>query len=344
MWKSTMTIARAETVDPTKQSTYHCWSRCVRRAFLCGFDALTGKNFDHRKKWIERRMEELVGIFAISVLAYALMDNHEHVMLRNFPKKALAWSDQEVARRWFRLFPRRCNKAGEADEPNESELAEITKDPKRIEELRLRLCNISWFMRCLNENIARQANKEDEVSGRFWEGRFKCARLDDDAATLSCMVYIDLNPIRAGRARTPEESEFTSAYTRLCAEEKNLKSGRTASVPRRKNKTSYTSTHNWLCPIESVLSGNSMLSLEEYLMVLDDTGRELAKGKRGRIPQHLRPILERVSINPDNWLMTSRRFGGLFPRVAGKVQKMRAAATLAGRNWFKGLSAAAVCF
>ena len=143
-----MTLPRAETVDPIEEGTYHCWSRCVRRAFLCGFDALTGKNFDHRKKWVEHRLEELVSIFAIAVLAYALMDNHEHLMLRNFPKKAFAWSAEEVARRWRKLFPKRRNKAGEAEEPNESELSEITKDPARVEELRLRLCDISWFIRC----------------------------------------------------------------------------------------------------------------------------------------------------------------------------------------------------
>jgi hypothetical protein len=341
-----MTAARSETVNPKEQGTYHCWARCVRRAFLCGFDALTGNNYDHRKKWVEHRLEELTGIFAISVLAYALMDNHEHVMLRNFPQEALAWRDDEVARRWLRLFPKRGNKAGESEELNENELSQITKDSELVEKLRLRLCDISWFMRCLNENIARQANKEDEVTGRFFEGRFKCSRLDDNAATLSCMVYIDLNPIRAGKAQTPEESEFTSAYARLCSHKKEKRSKRSRSAGTRtaRNRPLSTNAHTWLYPIESILSHPAALSLEEYLTLLDETGRELAKGKRGRIPEHLRPILERVSINPDNWLMTSKHFGGLFPRVAGRVKKMREAAVLAGRNWFKGLSAAAICF
>ena len=94
-----MAVARAETVTPREQGTYYCWSRCVRRAFLCGFDVLTKKNFDHRKKWVELRLKEPVDIFAISVLAYALMDNHKHVMLRNFPNNAFGWSDRKIAYR-----------------------------------------------------------------------------------------------------------------------------------------------------------------------------------------------------------------------------------------------------
>lgn len=56
--------ARREIVDASQVGIYHCVSRCVRRAFLCGEDALTGRNFDHRKEWIRGRLEELAGAFA----------------------------------------------------------------------------------------------------------------------------------------------------------------------------------------------------------------------------------------------------------------------------------------
>lgn len=341
-----MAMPRAETVNPKEQGTYHCWSRCVRRAYLCGFDGLTGKNFDHRKEWVERRMEVLVGIFAIDVLAYALMDNHKHIVLRNYPERALGWNAEEVAYRWRRLFPKRRDKAGGAEEPSEAEIIELMQNPDRVKELRIRLCDISWFMRCLKEDIARRANTEDDVTGKFWEGRFKCSRLEDDAAILSGMVYVDLNPIRSGKAKSPEESEFTSAFTRLRA--KQSASGITAgmSSAKRKNNQQDLSDlkHEWLCPFESIFGKRSTFTLEEYLMILDETGRQIARGKRGRIPQSLKPILERVSINADNWLTTSRNFGRLFPRIAGSVQKMRDAAEAVGRQWFKGLSAAASCF
>ena len=62
-------------------------------------------------------------------------------------------------------------------------------------------------MKVLNENIAKQANKEDKCTGHFWESRYKSQALLDEQAVLSCMTYVDLNPIRAAMAPTPEQSD-----------------------------------------------------------------------------------------------------------------------------------------
>ena len=93
--------------------------------------------------------------------------------------------------------------------------SECDKVVELAEEYRERLTNLSWFMRVLNESIAREANREDGVKGRFWEGRFKSQALLDEAALLSAMAYVDLNPIRAGIAFIPEQSDHTSIQSRI---------------------------------------------------------------------------------------------------------------------------------
>jgi len=145
------------------------------------------------------------------------MSNHLHVVLRNRPDLANAWTPEEVAYRWCTLFPKR-NAQGVAEAPSEEAISAFVADSEKVETCRGRLSDISWLMRCLNEPIARRANREDKCTGRFWEGRFKCQRLMDEGAMLACMAYVDLNPVRARIADTLEDSPFTSVYDRLIAE------------------------------------------------------------------------------------------------------------------------------
>jgi len=145
------------------------------------------------------------------------MSNHYHVVLRVDAERAAGLADDEVLARWTRLFtgpmlvqrylqPAARAAMGEAERAKVQEMAAI---------YRQRLCDLSWFMRVLNESIARQANAEDGVKGHFWEGRFKSQALLDEQALLAAMAYVDLNPIRAGMAETLEDSAHTSIAARL---------------------------------------------------------------------------------------------------------------------------------
>ena len=149
-------------------------------AFLASADAVTGRDFSHRKEWIRRRMEVLASVFGIDVLSYAIMSNHLHLILRNRPDVVAAWSDQEVAIRWLRVFPGRRLEEHLA-EPAENDVKTLARDAQRIREIRRRLSDISWFMRSLAEPIARMANKQDDCTGRFWKKRgrvsFSCVRV-----------------------------------------------------------------------------------------------------------------------------------------------------------------------
>jgi len=205
---------RAELFNPTEVCVVHCIQRCVRRAFLAGEDPVTGKNYDFRRDWIRERLESLASVFGIDVLTYAILSNHLHLVLRTRPDVVAIWSDQEIARRWLSLFPgQRVDEF--LGQPTQNQIDAIANDGNRISEIRQRLSNPSWFMRALAEPIARMANRQDECTGRFWEGRFKAQAIKDEAGLLACSMYVDLNPIRAALATTPEESRHTSAYDRI---------------------------------------------------------------------------------------------------------------------------------
>ncbi len=216
---------RIEVFDPSEVCIVHAVQRCVRRAFLAGKDHVSGKDYEHRREWIRRRLEGLAAVFGIDVLAYAILSNHLHLVLRTRPDVIATWSDREVAERWLKLFPGR-----RLDEylglPTENDIDALAKDRERIETIRERLGDVSWLMRCLSEPIARMANREDNCTGRFWEGRFKAQRITDEAGLLACAMYVDLNPVRAAMASTPEESEHTSAYDRI----KGSRGGQVSSV------------------------------------------------------------------------------------------------------------------
>ena len=164
-------LARGEYINSSEVQIVHAVQRCVRRAFLCGDDPVSGQSFEHRRDWIRNRLEFLASVFAIDCLTYTVMSNHLHLVLRSRPDIVAAWSDDEVARRWWRLFPKRRDASGDPAEPEDHELTMITNDPQKLEEIRSRLSDVSWWMRCTAENIARRSNKEDQCTGRFWEGR-----------------------------------------------------------------------------------------------------------------------------------------------------------------------------
>ena len=163
---------------------YHCVSRCVRHAFLCGTDPVTGRSFEHRRQRIQDDSYRLASIFFIEIAAIAVLSNHYHLVVHVDQQAAISADPLEIAKRWHQIF-------------GGSELSQrfINGDPIEhhergsldtlIDLWRGRLFSISWFMRVLNEGTARHANREDECTGRFWEGRYKCQALLDKQAILS---------------------------------------------------------------------------------------------------------------------------------------------------------------
>ena len=270
-----MPKARKRQISLDDTPYYHCIARCVRRAFLCGSDPITGFDFEHRRQWIVDRIQHLSSVFAIHICAYAVMSNHYHLVVKIHSSEAESWSEREVARRWLMVFS--GNDLIKRWLKGES-LLEVERDRISIDLSlwRMRLGDLSWFMRCLNEPIARMANHEDGCTGRFWEGRFKSQALLDERAVLACMAYVDLNPIRAAIAGTPEGSDYTS-------------------IQRRIDQPGH---HN-LYPTSDVDQSSDTLpfSINDYLKFVDWAGRGIQRGKLGSIDPELPPILERMHMD-----------------------------------------------
>ena len=338
-----MTQARSTQVSLQDTAYYHCISRCVRRAFLCGEDKYSGQNFEHRRVWLVERMRLLSQVFAIDVCAYAIMSNHYHLVLHVNTANAESWSDEEVAQRWTALYkaPLLVSRwlGGELKSK-----AEINKTVELINEWRERLQDISWFMRNLNEFLAREANKEEGCKGRFWEGRFKSQALLDEKALLSCMAYVDLNPVRADMAQSLEESEFTSIYERIhsvACQQDNGK-GEIPSLPA-KGLAGFLGNERQMQPSVFAKIGGIEFSLLDYLALVETLGQVIRPDKRGYIPPCDNTILERLNMNAEEWLKLSESFGGKFRCAVGSAKELESYALHTKRAWVSGKASMSAC-
>ncbi len=308
-----MTRPRSELICIEDTPYYHLTSRCVRRTFLCGFDNESGKDYEHRRGWIENRIRILSSLFGIDICSYAVMSNHIHIVCQLCPEQINVLSDREVVFRWRSLYKGTLFIQKYANDETLLD-AEQTLVDRSIAEYRKRLSSISWFMKCLNEPIARQANQEDGCTGHFWEARYKSQALLSEEAVLSCMTYVDLNPIRAKMAETPETSNYTSLKERIkpcfqldnaVEEQKELKALRYFKLPLK-------SLAQFEGSVKNSYQKGILFSIKDYLELVDYTGRAIVPNKRGAIPLNLPPILERLCLDRKTWLQNSTQFEGLY--------------------------------
>ena len=321
-----MTQPRNRQIDLSSTSFYHCMCRCVRQAFLCGFDAYSEKDYGHRRQWILERLQLLASLFATDVCAYAVMSNHVHLVLRVDKARAEAWDNFELADRWKRLYglPKHVAAALAGDASG----ADKALANEKLTKWRRRLYSVSWFMKCFSEVIARMANEEDECTGRFWEGRFKSQPLLDERALLTCMAYVDLNPIRSKQAETPEGSDFTSVQERIRAWGDFREIERSLTEPTKEP---------WLLPFRDTEHETEdpviPYQLMDYLQLVEQTGRVICTDKPGAIPSDLPPLLTRLGVDQEEYLAfvasDDRRL------IHGAVGAIKAFAQSVGKKFFR---------
>ncbi len=187
------------------------------------------------------------------------------------------------------------------------------------------------------------------MTGHFFEGRYKATVLLDEASVLACAAYVDLNPIRAALAQTPEEGEFTGAKDRIddLAQREDRRRASTHEWERSRRRVNS----GWLSPIEidekrddsgaaidssgrrASVKGFLSISMLQYLELLDWTGSQIHDGKRGSIPSHLAPILARIGLDGHAWCELVTKFGRMFKRAAGSAERLANEASRRGIHW-----------
>jgi REP element-mobilizing transposase RayT len=279
------------------------------------------------------RLAEIESVFCIDVCAYAIMSNHYHLVLYINKMKVDSLTDIEVIERWLKIYKgpdviRRFTAGEKLTKEHHELITEI------VTKWRRRLEDISWFMRTLNEPISRQANFEDNCKGHFWEGRFKSQALLDEQALLTCMAYVELNPIRAKMAETPESSEFTSIKQRI---------DEACMVREHESKKVKAISRNNLLLKEFVIEGCPLTNeipylYREYLELVDWSGRIIREDKRGSIDNDFPSILVRLGIDGEQWHRAMQPKGAhQFSRAMGKRDAMREHAKRLAIKWIKGV-------
>lgn len=321
-----MPIPRKSLVSVDTTPSYHVVSRCVRRTFLFGI--VDNKDFSHRRDAIVAKIAELTQLFCIDIAAYAIMANHYHLVVRIQKQRALKLSVVDVTTRWSALFSLPCLARRFADNETMSD-AELDEAMRQIEIRRERLYNLSWFMRCLNEPIARMANLEDGCTGRFWEGRFKSQALLDERAELQAMAYVDLNPIRAEIADSLENSDFTSIQTRL---DKSLSPMKPLLLPFAGD--SHQSNNAEHIPYNII----------EYIQLVDWTGRQIRADKRGCIKDKIPSIFAQLKMNNSAWLDNCQYLERNYHRAIGSSARLQEFCEKLRQQRVVGITAARLAF
>ena len=330
-----MTRPRKALVSLEDTPYYHVVSRCVRRAFLCGDDRHTGQSFEHRRQWILDRIRLLASIFTIDICAYAIMSNHYHLVLHIDENRSLSLTDDDVIERWCTLYkgPLLIQRYRAGEPLSRAEHATVDDI---VEVWRARLLDISWFMRALNEPIARRANEEDRCKGRFWEGRFRSQALLDVPAVISAMAYVDLNPVRAGVAVDLEGSDFTSVQERI-REVLAAAAGEPADARDAEDEASCSAA---LLPFDGNEAARDItalpFSLADYLTLCDWTGSAVREDKRGRITRPLENVLEKMGLDQSQWLELALTVQRRSLAMIGDLGLIEAANDRQGRYWMAG--------
>lgn len=317
-----MTRARKDLIDPSHPGTYHLITRCVRRERLL--------DRGERKVWLCRGLANWLSHMGIDLLAYAVMGNHLHLVIRLRPDVVASWSEAEVARHALAILPVRSGPGLEPLRVTSAVLERYAGNARWVSQQRARLSSPSWLLRLVKQEIARRANAEDDCTGHFWESRFTSVVLLDLAATLACMVYVDLNPYRAHLVKDPTESWFTSIRHRHARTQGVRSDGEAPDSDLGKRLVAMPQ-----CAPVDRWSGDLddwSLSESDYVSLVRETAKVANRHGRAAV-SHALSLVQRIGIEPSSWATAMAQGGSMSGSVIGGPEARERWCKSAGQRW-----------
>ena len=332
---------RSEVLDPHQVEAVHLYNRTIDGLFLMGQNPETGEDFSYRHGWIIDKMNQLFAHMCVELLTYGILSNHYHINVRTRPDIVAGLSDREVAERWLNTLSKKRDKDGKFKGPTEKAIERLMADAEKLEKCRTELSSCSHLMKQLNQYIAQRANREDERRGSFWAGRYGSTRLVDDAALLSCTVYIDLNRIRAGLDQPFEQHDSTALGHRIrdfLRQEYELDQVEAEAKARRhrfKLEGRRAQRCEALAEMQIDEGGDAVGSMRSdsgkrcsdkgFLPISFERYIELLKWTLGINQEgadELPAALRFSNVPSKIWLRMTNRFGELFGNIAGSLDSM----------------------
>lgn len=319
-----MTRARSDLIPESSGGVFHLVTRCVRRERLL--------DRGERKSLLCRGLAGWLRHMGIDLLAYAIMGNHVHLVVRLRPDTVAEWDAREVARHALAVLPIRSGPALEPLTVTPAVVDRYADNARWVAQQRMRLSSPSWLLRLVKQEVSRRANAEDGCTGHFWEKRFTSVAVLDAGATLACMIYVDLNPLRAGMVKAPEFSTFTSVRHRVA----RLREGTRSDLEAADSDLGAQLVAMPNCAPPHVWTGEQerwALGEGDYLDILDETARQVVIGKRGVMSAASLPLLQRLGISPVAWLNSMAKGGSMLGSALGGPEARQRWADSRRQKW-----------
>ena len=281
--------------------------------------------------WLCRGLANWLSHMGIDLLAYAVMGNHLHLVIRLRPDVVASWDRLQVARHALAVLPVRSGPGMEPLTVTKSIIERYADNEVWLAQQRERLSSPSWLLRLIKQEISRRANQEDGCTGHFWERRFTSVVLLDHAATLACMVYVDLNPVRAGVVRDPANAEFTSIRHRAARSTTKSRADQAASdesLGRRLVAMPQCAPNDWLSG--QLTTWN--ISEAEYVTLVETTARVSLDSGRNSVSR-VWSAIESLGMQPKAWCATMAKAGAMSGSVVGVPEMRRRWCDAVGQRW-----------